>query len=340
MSSELQILVIGDPHFRSRYIRTVDDFTTQVLELIKARNPDMIVVLGDTLHDHETANIECQPRAVNWFIEMSKHAHVVVLIGNHERPNNSDFLTNRHFFNGIGRERLLIVDKPESLTITKKGKDHRLVFVPYVPPGRFHEALSKLEVPITSVKPLAIFAHQEFKGCQMGIIKSVEGDEWPQDGPLVISGHIHEHEILGGNIIYVGTPYQTTYAEKDEKGVYIFQLGGAQLGVKRVHLKLRIKLNVNLTPVEFASFEITNPNADWRIRIQGPQEAVDAVKFSNKYKDWKAKPNIKIQIIPILAAPEVKHNLAKKNYVDALAEEVSQKPYLKTLCQELIDSVK
>jgi hypothetical protein len=98
---------------------------------------------------------------------------------------------------------------------------------------------------------------------------------------------------------------------------------------------------VNLTPVEFATFEITNPNADWRIRIQGPQEAVDAVKYSNKYKEWKAKPNIKIQIVPILATPDIKPNFAKKNFVDALADEiVSQKPHLKILCQEMIDSVK
>ncbi len=45
-----------------------------------------------------------------------------------------------------------------------------------------------------------IFAHQEFYGCKMGAIESIEGDKWDHSFPLVIRGHIHSEQRPQKNI--------------------------------------------------------------------------------------------------------------------------------------------
>ncbi len=49
--------------------------------------------------------------------------------------------------------------------------------VPYVPPGRFVEALNIIDNEWWK-NVNCIFAHQEFYGCKMGAIESIEGDKW------------------------------------------------------------------------------------------------------------------------------------------------------------------
>ena len=206
-NKNLSILVIGDPHFRARWIKTVDEFIRQTLATIEARKPDVVVVLGDILHDHEQTRESCQTRAINWFREISKHSYLIVLIGNHDRPNNSVFLTHEHFFNGLqDHSQILIVDdKAHATEITKDGHVFRLVSVPYVAPHRFGEALETLKFSIEEKRPDIIFAHQEFKGSKMGAIVSEVGYDWPKDAPLMVSGHIHEYHMPQKNMIYVGT---------------------------------------------------------------------------------------------------------------------------------------
>ena len=51
-----KIFTIGDPHIQSRNIEDVDLFTNRVLPVIDEFAPDLIVVLGDVLHEHEKLN--------------------------------------------------------------------------------------------------------------------------------------------------------------------------------------------------------------------------------------------------------------------------------------------
>ena len=334
--STLNVLAIGDPHLRAKYIRIVDDFIQQTVELVSRRNPDFVVILGDTLHDHERTREPCHTRAVKWFKSLAKHTRVIILIGNHDRPNNSHFLTDSHFFNGLkGTENITIVDDHvASKTVTKGSSIFRLVFVPYVPNGRYQEALDTLDVSIESERPTAIFSHQEFRGVKMGALVSSDGDPWGPDKPLNISGHIHEHQIIGNNIIYPGTPYQTTYSEESNKGVFMFGFrneGGPS--IDRIKLNLRTKMTINLTPQEFQKFELPAGNIDIRIKITGKQESVEAIRNSELYKNLRTKPNVKIVLVPQYEG--VVKMTEKKSFMKAFADAVSSDPYLKTLHEEL-----
>lgn len=347
----LNILAIGDPHFRASYIKVVDDFVKQTLDLVIHRKPDAVVILGDILHDHEQARESCHTRAVNWFKELAKHVLVIVLIGNHDRPNNAHFLTESHFFNGVkGHKNIIIVDKVKSLQFTKKGHDasgkitentFRVVCVPYVPPGSFQKALDTLEVPISQDKPAIIFSHQEYRGAKMGAIESVDGDVYELDMPLNISGHVHEYQVLANNLIYLGTPYQTSYSENTKKGVFLLELGyvegdkkSVKLDMKRVQLNLRTKMSVTLTAQEFPKFELPQGNIDVRIQITGKQEAVEAIKYSELYKKLKLLPNVKLCLIPVFDG-EFKPNVEKKSYIEALRSEIAGDKPLETLFADI-----
>lgn len=347
----LKIITIGDPHFRTKYIKTIDQFTHQTLELIKATAPDFVVVLGDTLHHHERTDSACHVRAVKWFLAMSEVTKVVVLIGNHDRPNNSDFQSEYHFFTGLkDRKNMWIVDKAMGFDITIGGTKHRMVCVPYVPPGRFREALDTLEHSIEERPPFVIFSHQEYKGVKMGAIVSEVGDEWPIDGPFILNGHLHECQSPQDNIFCCGTPYQTTYAEDPNKGVYLctFNLGvsyGASKSqpplkpdIKRIKLNLKVKSSITVTPEGLKDVNVPGDNMDLRIIITGKQEDVEAVKQTQKYKDLKKVSNITLVLRPQFEFKPLT-KMYQKSYKEVLHNEVKDDPQLAALYAEILSDL-
>lgn len=213
----VRCLTIGDPHFKSSNVPESKEMIQKICNKIKELDPDFVVCLGDILHTHEKIHIEPLCLATSFLLKMAELKPTYLIIGNHDRPNNSDFLTDKHAFNGLkGHNNLYIVDTTEEHVI----QNHRFIFVPYVYPGRFMEALNKLENPLTNVT--SIFAHQEFLNAKMGAICSKSGDPWSLSNPLVISGHVHEYDHLQKNIIYTGTPMQHSFGEREDKTISYF----------------------------------------------------------------------------------------------------------------------
>jgi len=222
------IFCIGDPHFKEDVILELDEMCNEIYLKIELRKPDIIVVMGDVLDRFDNASVYAHSLCIKFLLKLSTYATTYCLIGNHDRPNNSDFMGSYHFFYGISNDRLIIIDKAR---IIQYG-DYKFMFIPYVATGRFKEALytvmyedcydilsidyDDFERKIKEYK--LIFAHQEFKGCSLRAQrKSVNGDIWSDDYCPIISGHIHEHHMLGHNILYVGTPRRVTMSESDYK---------------------------------------------------------------------------------------------------------------------------
>lgn len=332
----LRVLAIGDPHFRIKYIRTIEQFVAQTLELIRVQHPDLVVVLGDTLHHHERADSECHVRAVKWFTAISKITKLVVLIGNHDRRNNSDFQTEYHFFTGLkNHKNIWIVDKAQTLDMIIGSNKYHLVFVPYVPPGRFQEALDTIED--NGRTPTAIFAHQEFRGAKMGAIISDIGDEWSIENPLVISGHLHECQTPQENIFYCGTPYQTTYAEDSNKGVYIFSFKdvSAMPAIRRIKLKLKIKTSITIEPSKFESIEPPADNMDLRVIVTGKHEEVEAIKQHPKYQELRRTKNVSVVLRPHIEF-KLSGKTYQKSYKEVLYGEIENDPNLKQIYVEVL----
>jgi DNA repair exonuclease SbcCD nuclease subunit len=332
----ISVMVVGDPHFDVKHLTTVDVFTSQVLDRVIQKKPDMVVILGDVLHNFEKANVKCHSRAVQWFRDLAAESHVMVLIGNHDRSNPNVFLTREHFFTGIDCDNLVIVDDaPYEVTLTKGGEEYAFVGVPYVPRGRLFEALKMLKTPLEAKKRRAVFAHQDIYGAKMGAVVCRDGDVWPPDHPLLIDGHYHEHQIIGGNIFMPGTPYQTNYGEDNRKGIYLFEWSGSkEPEIKLLKLNIRVKCSKTVKPDEFYAMPNPDVTLDMRIIVQGSQEDIEACKQSKRYREMSKLAHVKVVLVPVLKAKERRHVDVTRSYLSLLYAAISEDQTLLQLFNE------
>jgi DNA repair exonuclease SbcCD nuclease subunit len=222
-----RILCVGDTHLTASSL--AGPLPAAIIRAAEEIRPDLVVLLGDVLDEFEYVQVDAQQCAYQLFQALARVAPLYVLVGNHDRPNNSDFLSSRHPFTALVYwpvERITIVHRPVQATC----QGHILTFVPYVPPGCFRAALEGQNVvrdavsgswravnetvahpgtttvqqletasPVPSeVGPTAstwrdstiIFAHQEFHGGWLGHTVSTVGDPWP-----VMESHPQTHQL-------------------------------------------------------------------------------------------------------------------------------------------------
>lgn len=301
----MKILAIGDPHAKLSTLPDLISLAKKTVELVQKENIYAIVILGDLFNDFSRIH-SLVLRGVTEFFEilLSSEKKIFCIAGNHDMINNQVFLEDYHALTPYrGWPGLTIIDKP-----TMVG---RFLFTPYVAPGRFKESIAEH----LSNNPLAIFCHQEFKGAKMGMIESSHGDEWADDMPLVISGHVHDYAWLRKNVLYVGTPMSQAFGESDDKTVSILEFSkDGFISEARVDLGLPKRITVNLT-VEEAKDYIVPKNTHVRINITGTTEELVAFKKTNKYtelaKEAKVVPKCADKVV-VRAATQ------KRKYLDIL----------------------
>jgi DNA repair exonuclease SbcCD nuclease subunit len=211
----MNILCIGDPHVKIDNLHLFDLLQSQLETVFLKYTVNMVVILGDLMHYHEKLYTLALNRARNFVIFLSSKAkHVFVLVGNHDYINNSQFLSQNHWMN-------VLKDIPNVQVADEVLFKFNCVFCPYVPPGRFEEALNTIGNNWKEAR--FIFAHQEFHGCSMGSITSHAGDRWNESYPMVISGHIHDRQRLQTNIYYPGSSIQHTFSEGARKQIILLQ---------------------------------------------------------------------------------------------------------------------
>lgn len=204
------MLCVGDIHIKPDNLHLVELLEKQLIEFIKKTSSKAIILLGDILHYHEKLHTIALNRACELIDNLRKLTKVFVLVGNHDYIQNQQFLTTNHWMCVLKKwSNVCIVD-----TVINDYIDNiPILLVPYVPPQRFMEALEQFGIDrLKDIK--YIFAHQEFKGCKMGALESTEGDIWPIDYPMVVSGHIHNRQKPQPNLFYVGCSIQNSYGDQ------------------------------------------------------------------------------------------------------------------------------
>lgn len=261
-----RILVIGDPHFKAAELSMSKRMADEIIRIAALTLPDIIVCLGDTLDRHETIHTEALKLAVEWIHELSTIAPFYLLIGNHDRPNNSDFLSDKHPFTSLKWcDNIVVVDRVITHT---RGKDN-FFFVPYVPPGRLIEALETNKDWSSDKKWTAGFSHQEIYGTRMGNIISENGDKWPLSWPLLINGHIHDRNIPQPNVISIGTPRQHAFDESPDKALSLFTFTQDGMTEERIKLKLPSKITYHLNYHQYINFKLPVDDNHTKIIITG-----------------------------------------------------------------------
>ena len=317
MEESINVLCIGDPHFKVKNVKETMVMGQALVKLLEERTPDFIVVLGDVLDRHETIHESPLSRAIFLLKKLQEYAPVYIVIGNHDRPNNSVYLTDQHPFNALKCwNNTKIVDVVYQEII----KGRIFTFIPYVFPGRLKEAIDTLygivkeksaapdreyalspnKDPVHLLTDMSvgdwkestcIFAHQEFKGAKMGAIISEEGDSWSLDLPLVISGHIHDYDHLQSNIIYAGTPIQHAFGDRSDKTVSWFTFS-EKFYEERIDLKLPKKIIVRVPYDEIEATSLPD-NSEIKVIVIGNTSQIKTAGKLTKIKDW-IKEGVKV----------------------------------------------
>lgn len=278
----MKILAIGDPHFRVDNIPEVELFITKIEALARERTPDIIICLGDLLHTHERIHTIPLNKAYEFIKKMSIIALTVVLVGNHDYIQNQQFLTENHWMNAMKSwNNVLIVDKVVHFELN----EFRFIFCPYVPNKRFEEALTTISDRFEWKSVDCIFAHQEFAGCKMGAITSVDGDIWDLSYPEIVSGHIHSRQKPQENIYYTGSSLQHAFGESDKNTIAILHFQQRKkYTLEEIDLGLPRKKIVYLPMDKVDEYEFPMTNDDIKLSLTGSHEDFKAFKKTEKFK--------------------------------------------------------
>lgn len=204
----MRLLLIGDLHLTFNNIEHVD----QLFQFIKTHtinSVDELIFMGDVFHTHSKTDTQL----VNYFlthlkniIEIKPSIVIHIIIGNHDMINNKTFCEPEKNWS-------CFISIPNVIFYSTPSVYKQMLFVPYTFPGKFNEAID-IFVKDTS-KVICCFAHQEFRGVQMGAIQSEVGDEYTFNFPC-FSGHIHDQQTLyGGKVKYVGAALQHTFGSSE-----------------------------------------------------------------------------------------------------------------------------
>lgn len=273
----MNFLLIGDPHFKNDNAYESNQLIEEIYKLLKKNNYDKIIILGDILDTHEKINLRPFLKATEFIINLSKITKTYVLIGNHDRRNNNIFLTEEHPFLALkNKENIVIVDKVF--------KENNYLFVPYVPTGRFQEALKTIEYQKSDID--IIFAHQEFENS----IFSNQGDPIPED-IKIYSGHIHNY-IKIKNLTYVGTPFQHSFYDNPDKFILELNIENNTIKERKIYLDIIKKRIQEITISELMDYKIDEKYIT-KLLIKGSQKNLN----NNKIQEILKHSNIKYKLI-------------------------------------------
>lgn len=292
----MKILAIGDPHFKVDNTEETIHFSSLLSKYLdENKDIEYIVVLGDVLHDHEKLNTFALNNAVEFFKMLISHKRkVYCLVGNHDATSNTIFLSDNHWMKILkGWDDLTIVDKP--IKVNLSNENEFIVLCPYVPPGRFVEALNYISDWNNSK---IVFGHQEVDGVKMGMIVANGVEEWKQEYPMLILGHIHDKQKLNNNVYVVGSCLQHSYGEGSDKSLALININPNPNSnrkeitfdnIEEVYLEIKKKKIIYADVSEFKEIQekIKNEskNIEYKIVFSGNESDFKAIKNSTIYKD-------------------------------------------------------
>jgi DNA repair exonuclease SbcCD nuclease subunit len=314
----MKILCIGDQHFQTNNVGDVECFMSELESHLEENEYDLIVSMGDLLHTHERIHTLSLNRATEYFKLLVKYSETYVIVGNHDMINASQFLTNNHWLNSFKEwDRLTVVDDLKKLS-TDEGD---LIFLPFVPDGRFLEALNRME-GWTDAK--IIFGHQTINGAKMGAMLADNCDDWDSDYPLCISGHIHDPQKVGENFVYVGSAFQLSFNENEKKRLLKVDLDDGEVTLEDVRLKLNTRYHVKIHIDNIETFNPENYDGSVKLSIECSEDEFKGFKKTSKYAELiKAKIKINPIINSVLEKEDFKYNnVDKKSFIGILDEVV------------------
>lgn len=281
----LKFLVIGDPHFKVDNTEQSQMFTQWIDKFLTEHGSQFhsVIILGDVLHTHEKLHTLSLNTALEFITVVTKHCHTYCLVGNHDLINNSVFLptdsSKPHWMNCLKQwNRVTVVDS----VIRLEHDSGTVVMCPYVPDGRFVEALNTLNDWKSSD---LVIGHQLLDGAKMGAITVCDVERWEQYYPMCILGHVHDKQDIQPNLVYIGTPMQHAFGESSDKTIAIVSVENSAVDIEYIPVGVKTKKILYTTLDELSSIKTEDPNTEYKIVIQDDPDKIKAFKKTQKFKE-------------------------------------------------------
>ena len=288
--SVLQILAIGDPHFKVDNAEESEHFHHQVSRWLDDHPVDFIVILGDILHSHEKIYTFAMNTAVKFIKMCSTYAPVYCLVGNHDATSNTIYCSSNHWLKVLDGmdSNINIVEKPTFLT------DSNVLCCPYVSDGRFIEMLEQYVDGWQDTD--VIFAHQLFDGGKMGAIVANNVEKWNEAYPLIISGHLHDRQQPQTNLYYAGSSQHLAFSESADKSLALVKVDDTDEKTKvtweEIYLELKQRKTMYCSVEEVSTIKL-QANIQYKIVIKDEDATIKAFKKSGKYKELQSHPQVR-----------------------------------------------
>lgn len=233
----VRVFYFTDVHFKKTEIVRAKQISSEIVRLARESKCDFIVCGGDTLDQHEVLNSIALSKAIKMFTRLKKIAPLYIILGNHDFPNNTETLHNVHPFLGLGKQKNIFIP---TVPMKTEIKGVEFGFASYYPPGKLKEFCSEI------MSSQIIFCHQEFQGAKYGMMNSIDGDSWLITDPFVISGHIHEQQVVQANIFYPGSTIQHGFSDSANKTAFLLEIEKDKFQSIPLELKLEKFLEFNI----------------------------------------------------------------------------------------------
>ena len=221
----MKIIILGDTHFGARgdsldFHRYFEKFYDEIFFPYMEQNDIKVVFqMGDLFDRRKFINFNSLYLARKYFFDKLKEKNIQLhaLIGNHDIAYKNTLEVSSPTLLLKDYDNVTLYDN--ITTVNFDGLD--IDVVPWICDDNEKEVFDK----VNSSKSEICFGHFEIAGfemdkgnvCEVGIDKKQLSRY-----DVVLSGHFH-HRSSDGNIMYVGTPYEMTWADhNDPKGFHVF----------------------------------------------------------------------------------------------------------------------
>ena len=228
----MRLCILGDTHFGARgdsldFHKYFQKFYDEVFFPYLIDNKiDVVFQMGDLFDRRKFINFNSLYLARKYFFNKLKEHNIKLytLVGNHDVAYKNTLEVNSPGLLLNDYDNIEIFEKFDTIEF-----DGVLVdIVPWICDDNANDIFTKMK----ESKAQICFGHFEISGFEMdrGNVCEVGIDKQSLNKyDVVLTGHFH-HKSTNGNITYVGTPYEMTWADwNDPKGFHIFDTDTRQL---------------------------------------------------------------------------------------------------------------
>jgi DNA repair exonuclease SbcCD nuclease subunit len=221
----MKVIILGDTHFGMRgdsihFHKLYSNFYNKTLfPYMRENNITKIFQLGDLFDRRKYINFQTLFLCRNYFFNqmLKENIEFYTLLGNHDIAFKNTLTVNSSTQLLDSYKNITVYDSPVTVTLDGTAID----IIPWI----CKENLQEINAFIENSASQICFGHFELAGFEMdrgNICHDGMQSDFLNKYDLVFSGHFH-HKSFNGNILYVGSPGEMTWADyNDKRGFHVF----------------------------------------------------------------------------------------------------------------------